>query len=180
MENLQQNSDITLTLVAACGPRGELGLHGSLPWRQPADLAFFKKITLGGVVVCGRKTFESLPKLLPNRRHIVVSRQKLLNLPPEVTVVSDWQQLVEQLQRSEQKSAFLIGGAQLYEQWGPKAQYCWITHFGLGCEADCFFPLEILRGRPIVEQHHHEANGVDWPRTHVLYGAQPNQIKLSK
>lgn len=178
MENLQENSDISLTLVAACGPRGELGLSGELPWRQPADLAFFKKITLGGVVVCGRKTFESLPKLLPNRRHIVVSRQKLTHLPPEVAVVSHWDELVALLHQWGQRSAFLIGGAQLYEDWGLKAKYCWITHFGVACAADCYFPLSVLQGRPIIEQHHHEAAGVDWPRTHVLYG--PVSTKPSK
>lgn len=178
MENLQENSNISLTLVAACGPRGELGLSGSLPWRQPADLAFFKKITLGGIVVCGRKTFESFPQLLPKRRHIVVSHHKLLNLPPDVALVRHWDELIDLLQQWGQHSAFLIGGAQLYEQWGEKADYCWMTHFGTVCEADCFFPLEVLRGRSIMEQHHHEASGADWPRTHVLYG--PASRKLSK
>lgn len=170
MKNLKEHSEITVTLVAACGPRGEMGLHGQLPWRQPADLAFFKKITAGGVVICGRKTFESLPHLLPGRRHIVVSHQVLTDLPDGVVGVQHWEDCQQQIQAWGAQEAFLIGGAQLYEQWAQHVFQCWITHFSVACEADCFFPLGILQSRPIVQQEFHPADAQNWARSHVLYG----------
>lgn len=169
MGNLEKFSDIVLTLIAACGPRGELGLQGQLPWHQPADLAFFKKVTRGGVVICGSRTFASLPGLLPGRRHIVVSRGSVV-VPEGVACVLSWEQLRQQLHNWGATEAFLIGGAELYRHWGPMAQRCWITHFNTPCSADCFFPLELLQGRPILECEQHEAQGSNWARSHVLYG----------
>ena len=63
-----------ITLVVARAQNGVIGRDGTLPWHLPADLRRFKALTMGSVMVMGRKTFESLPGLLPGRRHVVITR----------------------------------------------------------------------------------------------------------
>jgi dihydrofolate reductase len=65
-----------VTLVVARATNGVIGRQGTLPWHIPADLKRFKALTMGTVTVMGRRTFESLPGLLPNRRHIVLTRER--------------------------------------------------------------------------------------------------------
>ena len=65
-----------ITLVVARAQNGVIGRGGKLPWHIPADLKRFKALTMGSVMVMGRKTFESLPGLLPGRRHIVLTRDR--------------------------------------------------------------------------------------------------------
>ena len=67
-------SDREIVLVVARAANGVIGRDGKLPWHLPADLKHFKAVTMGTPMIMGRKTFESLPRLLPGRRHIVVTR----------------------------------------------------------------------------------------------------------
>jgi dihydrofolate reductase len=91
-------SPSSITIVVARAINGTIGKDGVLPWHLPGDLRHFKQVTMGSVMVMGRKTFESLPGVLPGRRHIVVTRDKswiregvevahskdeALNLPPQ-------------------------------------------------------------------------------------------------
>ncbi len=61
-------------LIVAMTPAGVIGHNGTIPWHIPEDLEYFKKMTIGGIIVMGRKTFESLPRILPNRIHVVITR----------------------------------------------------------------------------------------------------------
>ena len=70
-----------ITLVVARAQNGVIGRDGKLPWHIPADLKRFKALTMGSVMVMGRKTFESLPGLLPGRRHVVLTRDPQLAAP---------------------------------------------------------------------------------------------------
>ena len=75
---------MNLVIIAAVGKNNELGKDNELIWHLPSDLKFFREKTIGKNIVMGRKTFESLPKMLPNRRHIVITRGNIDN--PEVEV----------------------------------------------------------------------------------------------
>ena len=95
-----------IIFIYACDLNGAIGKDGDLPWRQSSDLQHFKRITLGGTIVMGRKTWESLPGKLPGRRNIVMSR----------SIRDDIEQMNydEVISLSEQQDVFIIGGGEIY------------------------------------------------------------------
>ena len=120
-----------------------IGKDGTLPWRLPEDLKFFKKTTLGHPILMGRKTFDSIGKPLPGRRNIVLSR----TMEPRegVEVIHDIRDLVCD------EEVFLIGGAQLFETLLPECAGLYLTWIEHPYEGDTFFPpFEHLFGVPEV------------------------------
>ena len=88
-----------ITLIAACDKARGIGFQGQLPWHLPADLAFFKRQTLGKTILMGRKTYESIGRPLPGRRNVVITGQQLII--PGIEVIHDlsamWQLKVDEL-----------------------------------------------------------------------------------
>ena len=112
-----------ITLVVARATNGVIGRDGGLPWRISADLKHFKRLTTGTAMVMGRRTFDSLPGLLPGRRHIVLTRDR--NWSAEgAEVVHSVEQALE-LAGSEPVS--IIGGAEIFELFSPHADRLEIT-----------------------------------------------------
>jgi dihydrofolate reductase len=99
-----------IQLVVARARNGVIGRDGTLPWHLPADLARFKRLTLGTAMVMGRKTFESLPGLLPKRRHIVITRSADWSAPGAEVVHS----LAEALALAAPDDVSVIGGAEIF------------------------------------------------------------------
>ncbi|MDR2056890.1 MAG: dihydrofolate reductase [Dysgonamonadaceae bacterium] len=128
-----------ISIIAALGRNNEIGKGNDLLCRLPADLKHFKEITLGHTVVMGRKTFESLPKgPLPNRRNIVISRNKNLKIEGAEVYPSLDYALVRLRDETE---IFIIGGEQIYEQILPLADKLYLTKIhATFSEADVFFP----------------------------------------
>src|SRR5579884_4061236 len=106
-----------ITLVVARALNGVIGREGKLPWHLPADLKRFKKLTIGSVLVMGRKTFESLPGLLPGRRHIVLTRDPHWNSDGAEVAHS----LDEALHRARDERISVIGGADIFDLFLPFA-----------------------------------------------------------
>src|SRR5205807_5260275 len=102
-----------ITLIVARAQNGVIGRDGKLPWHLPADLKRFKALTMGSVMVMGRKTFDSLPGLLPGRRHIVLTRDPGWSAPG-ADVVHD---LASALQRAGASRVSVIGGAEIFGQF---------------------------------------------------------------
>ena len=102
-----------LTEIAAIGKNRELGKDNQLIWHFPQDLKFFKEQTKGHTIVMGRKTFESLPGMLPKRHHIVISKSGA-KFPEEVEVFSSIDAFVDAYQTKEEE-IFVIGGATIYK-----------------------------------------------------------------
>ena len=100
-----------LTMIFACDMNNAIGKDGDLPWRQSTDLQHFKKITLGGTIVMGRKTWESLPGRLPDRRHLVMTRG---NREDVDTITYQ-----EVLELSKEEEIFIIGGGEIYTLFLP-------------------------------------------------------------
>jgi dihydrofolate reductase len=112
-----------ITLVVARAQNGVIGRGGKLPWHLPADLKRFKALTMGSVMVMGRKTFDSLPGLLPGRRHIVLTRDRDWSAKGAEIARSVDQAL--QLARGERIS--VIGGAEIFDLFLPLADRIELT-----------------------------------------------------
>ena len=126
-----------INMIAAVGKNRELGKDNKLIWHLPGDLKFFKEMTMGKTVVMGRKTFESLPKILPGRKNVVLSRSKQ-NYPEEVLVYKSLKQLLLELKEDE---IFVIGGEQIYTLFLEYATKLYLTEVEAeDKEADAYFP----------------------------------------
>ena len=125
-----------IILIAAIGKNYELGKENHLIWHIPEDLNFFKNITMGKTIVMGRKTFESLPRLLPGRRHIVLSKNHD-DFPNEVILYHS----MEGLLANEKDEFVVIGGEQIYQLFLKYATKIYLTEIEAEeKEADAYFP----------------------------------------
>lgn len=141
-----------ISLVAAMARHRVIGQNNKMPWHLPADLAHFKKVTLGKPVVMGRKTFESIGRPLPGRKNIVISRQKNLSID-QVECVESIEQALSVLKNEPE--IMIIGGATIYEQTLPMADQLYLTYIDLDCEGDAFFPEFDENNFLIISREHH-------------------------
>ncbi|HEY0164197.1 MAG TPA: dihydrofolate reductase, partial [Sphingomicrobium sp.] len=123
-----------LTLVVARASNGVIGKDGGLPWHISADLKRFKALTMGTVLVMGRKTFDSLPKLLPGRRHIVLTRDPRWSAEG-VEVAHD---LEEALALAGNEPVSVIGGADIFRLFLPFADGIELTEVLAQIDGDTF------------------------------------------
>jgi dihydrofolate reductase len=126
-----------LSLIAAVAANGVIGHNNRIPWRLPADLRWFKSVTLGSPIIMGRKTYESIGKPLPGRHNIVVTRDVTYQAPGCTVVHS----LAEALTAADgADEVFIIGGAELYAQTLPIADRFYLTEVDAAVAGDTFFP----------------------------------------
>ena len=126
-----------ITLIAAVAENNALGKDNQLLWHLPDDFKRFKTVTSGHYIIMGRKTFESFPKPLPNRTHVIISRQK--NYQPEGCLVVD--SLLNAIAICpKDEEIFIIGGGEIYKQSIEIADKLDITKVHHTFEADTFFP----------------------------------------
>ena len=131
---------MSFSIIAAIGKNRELGKKGGLVFNIPGDLKFFKQTTMGYPVVMGRTTFLSLPRLLPGRKHYVLSPDEEPTFPEEVTVLHDLNQFIKDHQNDSQEY-FIIGGGSIYQQFLPHCDKIYLTEVdGEDAEADVYFP----------------------------------------
>lgn len=129
---------MTLTLIAAAAENNALGKDNRMIWHLPDDFKRFKQLTSGHHIIMGRKTFESLPGMLPNRTHVIITRQKDYTAEGCI-VVNSLEQAIEACKGDEE--AFVIGGGEIYRQSIDKADKIELTRvYGSSPEADAFFP----------------------------------------
>lgn len=137
----QKNSKIVdnLTMIVAAGENNEIGKDNDLIWHLRDDLKRFKSLTSGHHIIMGRKTFESFPKPLPNRTHIVITRQSNYKAPDGVIIVNSIEDAINIAKKDSQP--FIIGGGEIYKQAMPYASKIEITRVHATFpEADTFFP----------------------------------------
>ena len=132
---------MNITLIAAIGKNNELGAYNKLLWYIPDDLKFFKKMTMNKIMVMGRNTFESLPGVLPGRKHLVLT-SKDISGNDQVMVFDNINNLFEYLDMIDYNSeVMIIGGASVYRQFIDLADKMLITEIDCSSEeADSFFP----------------------------------------
>ncbi len=126
-----------ITLIAATDQNRGIGLQGRLPWRLPADLDRFRRITTGHAVLMGRKTWKSIGRPLPERTNIVMSRHPA---PVEANGVLWASSPEEALRLAGDGEVFIIGGAEIYGLFLPRADRLLLTRINGEFQADAFFP----------------------------------------
>lgn len=126
-----------ITLIAAVAENNALGKDNQLLWHLPDDFKRFKSVTTGHHIIMGRKTFESFPKPLPNRVHVIITRQKY-DAPEGCIVVDSLQKAIDICPKDEE--TFIIGGGEIYRQSIEVADKLDITKVHHIFEADTFFP----------------------------------------
>lgn len=133
-----------INIIAAIGKNNELGKDNSLIWNIPKDLKFFREKTKNSIIVMGRNTFNSLPRILPGRKHIILSSTNNFNkeINDDVIVINNKEDLINLCKKiSENNEVFIIGGASLYSMFIDIADVLYITHIEKVEEtADVYFP----------------------------------------
>ena len=144
-----------LSLIVAMTPNRVIGRDGRLPWHLSADLQRFKRLTMGHHIIMGRATYESIGRLLPGRKTVVVSRQPDLVIDGALVAPS-----VPAAVRCCQgdSEVFFVGGRQVYREALQVAQRMYLTLVQADVAGDTYFPEITARKWKLVEQEHHEAD----------------------
>jgi dihydrofolate reductase len=145
-----------IVLIYARAANGAIGKDGDLPWRLPADLKRFKALTMHKPMVMGRKTFESLPGLLPGRRHIVLTREADWHVEGAETVATPETALA--LAGSDSAEVAIIGGAAIFDLFLPRADRIELTHIHADYPGDTFMP-PLGNAWEETAREDHRANG---------------------
>lgn len=128
-----------LSIIVAVAKNNVIGKDNKLIWHLPEDLKRFKRLTTNHNIIMGRKTFESLGRVLPNRKHIVLCNDAELNVNDEkVNIIDDVSKLDEYINSNEEN--FVIGGASIYKLLLPKTEKLYITKINQEFEGDVYFP----------------------------------------
>ncbi len=144
----------TITLIAAAAENNALGKDNELLWHLPDDFKRFKKLTSGHKIIMGRKTFETFPKPLPNRIHIIITRDKNYKVShPDCIVVHSINEALNCVDTTE--SAFIIGGGEIYKQGEEFSNKIELTRVHASFEADAFFPEIDLEVWDLIEEAYH-------------------------
>ncbi|MFA7095676.1 MAG: type 3 dihydrofolate reductase [Gammaproteobacteria bacterium] len=143
----------TISLIVAMDRNRLIGADNGLPWRLPADLKYFKSITMGKAIIMGRKTYESIGRPLPGRTNIVVTRERGYQAPGCIVVHS----IDEALARPEcGDEVMIIGGASFYEQMLPRADRLYVTFIDAEFAGDTYFPAFDLDAWREIRREDHE------------------------
>lgn len=142
-----------ISLIAALGKGGEIGLRGQIPWHISEDLKNFKKITLHHCIAMGRKTFESLGQCLPGRTSIVLTRGQGY-LPDGALRAKSVDEVLSLGQEQGETELFVVGGAQVYRDFFPLVERMYLSRVDYKGPADTYFPAIDLslwksRGREV-------------------------------
>lgn len=132
-----------LSHIAALAKNSIIGSGGDLPWDVPEDMKFFREKTQGHIILMGRKTFESFPKPLKNRLHVVVTQQSNYSVPEGVQVFSDISKALDYCQQQTHhwpQEVFVIGGGEIYRQTLKQADRLYLTHLEKEVAGDTKYP----------------------------------------
>lgn len=156
-----------LSVIAALARNRVIGRDNDLPWHLPEDLKRFRALTMGHHIVMGRKTYESLGRLLPGRTTVVVTRNPSYEVPGAI-VVNSLEQAVQAC--GDDPEIFLIGGAELYQQSLALAERLYLTEIDAEFEGDAYFPeFSPEEWRETAREPHVSAEGL--PFSYVTYEA---------
>ena len=148
-----KSTTMSLTLIAALDLDNGIGKENQLLWHLPDDFQHFKHLTMGHCVIMGRKTLESLPKLLSKRTHIVLSRDK--NYQREHCIMVSSIQEAIAVAHEQDEHPFVIGGGEVYKLALPYATTLELTRVQAHFQADTFFPEIDLQVWQLVRQDFH-------------------------
>lgn len=150
-----------LSIIAALNENLVIGKDNKLPWHIPEDLKRFKKLTTGKTIIMGRKTFESLPGILPNRKHIIITGNMDYNYDNDnVEIVHNIDEILKYEDCKDE--VFIIGGGKIYEEFLPHCKKLYLTKVHLKQSGDTYFPKFNMSDYKILENEKHEADGITY------------------
>jgi len=145
-----------IVLVVARADNGVIGKDGKLPWHLPADLRHFKQVTMGTPMVMGRKTLESLPGLLPGRRHIVLTRDRSWSAAGAETAAS----VEEAILLADVDRISVVGGAEIFALFMDRATAIELTEVHFDAEGDTVMPApDPAQWREVSRERHQAEDG---------------------
>ena len=128
-----------LSIIVAIANKNVIGKDNKLIWHLPEDLKHFKEITSGHKIIMGRKTFESLGRILPNRKHIILCNDMEMDIEnDDVEILDDISKLDKYINSEEE--CFVIGGATIYRLLMPYSNKMYITKINNDFDGDVYFP----------------------------------------
>lgn len=128
------------SIIVAHSKNKIIGKDNKIPWHIPKDLKRFKELTTGKTIVMGRKTFESLPFVLPNRKHIILTKNKDFTYNNQnVEICYEINNIIQKYKNSEEE-VFIIGGGEIYKQFLDTSTKLFITEVDINLDGDAFFP----------------------------------------
>lgn len=158
-----------LSIIVAKAKNNIIGKDNSLIWHLPEDLKRFKKITTGHTIIMGRRTFESLGRVLPNRHHVILCNDAEMNIDnDDVEILSDISMLDKYIKSEEEN--FVIGGATMYKLLMPYCNKMYITEIEKNFEGDVSFPEIDMKEWKVVNTEKGPDDGVnDFEYNYVIY-----------
>lgn len=148
-----------ISIIAAVSENGVIGSKGRIPWSIPEDMAYFRRVTMGGAVIMGRRTYESIGRPLAGRLNIVVTSKP--DSPWKGVLTADsLKKAVDLAERSGREDIFLCGGAAVYREGLDIAERLYLTQVDGECEGDTFFPDISGRDFRLVSSERCEEAGI--------------------
>jgi len=159
-----------LSIIVAVAKNNVIGKDNKLIWHLPEDLKRFKKLTTGHTIIMRRRTFESLGRVLPNRKHVILCNDKQMNIDNENVEILEDISMLEKYKNSDEEN-FIIGGATIYKLLMPMADKMYITHINEEFEGDVYFPEINEKEWKIIEEEKGLTNGENpFDYKYVTYG----------
>lgn len=167
-ETKSKTKNSELTIIVAAAENDAIGKGNQLIWHLSDDLKRFKNLTNGHHIIMGRKTFESFPKPLPNRTHVVITRQESYKAPVGVIVVNNLEDAIDASKNDTQP--FIIGGGEIYKQALTFADKIELTRVHENFEADTFFPkIDSNIWRETANTFHKKDENHDYEFSFITY-----------
>ncbi|MBU2995149.1 dihydrofolate reductase [Cellulophaga baltica] len=159
----------TITLIAAIAENNAIGKNNDLLWHLPDDFKRFKALTTGNPIIMGRKTFETFPKPLPHRKHIIITRDENYSTNfDNCVVVHNLDDALNEVK--DANIIYIIGGGQIYTMGLEKATHMELTIVHDNFEADTFFPdFDKKNWKIIAEEYHPKDNNHIYDFTYITY-----------
>ena len=158
-----------LSLLVAMSKNRVIGKNNQLPWHLPEDLKHFKALTMGHPIIMGRKTYESIGKVLPGRTNIIVTRQKNYVIPSAIVVDSIRSAFAAGLEENSAKNeAFVIGGEEIFHQALTFSQRIYLTEIQKAFDGDTFFPELNSQEWREAERTIHFSEGIEQLEYHLV------------
>lgn len=156
-----------ITMIAAAAENNALGKDNDLVWHLPDDFKRFKRLTSGHYIIMGRKTFESFPRLLPDRTHVIITRKEDYH-PEGCIVVNSLEEAIRVSKLDEQP--FIIGGGEIYKMGMQVADRIELTRVHAEFEADTYFPeIDETEWKVVKEQFHEKDEKHKQAFTYLTY-----------
>ena len=146
-----------ISAIVAMANNRVIGKDNDIPWYLPADLKYFKKITLGHHIIMGRKCFDSIGRPLPKRTNVIVTRNPFY-VSSGCLVTHSLEEALEVAEENHETEAFIIGGAQIYELAMPIIDRLYLTEVDIEVSGDVLFPELDMEDWTLVSEEAHKAD----------------------